>query len=389
LTISLDPDDQRVTLFRKLTEVSRALTYAVSLEDVLRLTVDRAAELLGTDKAVLMLTNPDGLLCVRAACGLDRGLTERFREPLDETLIGRLEGLLGVDAARFLGVPLVVSGSVTGILAVTVPHEAAASEKASEEEWLLSALADQAAVALEKTRLDEAAQFRDRLIGIVSHDLRNPIGIMLMSANALLARDELDERTIKIAARIKNSGERAIRLIRDLLDYTQAHLGPGIPIERRPADLHAIVSQVLEEMHAIHPQRRIEVSQTGDGGGEWDGDRLAQVVENLLSNALKYSPPDTPVTVEVTGDAASVRLVIHNQGTPIPAEQLPRIFEPMQRGVRDARDAGRSVGLGLYVVSHLVEAHGGRVTVTSSSTDGTVFTASLPRRLEKRSRERT
>jgi signal transduction histidine kinase len=303
-------------------------------------------------------------------------------------LIGRLEGLLGVDAARFLGVPLVVAGAVTGILAVTVQHEAEASaraaeeaaEKAAEQEWLLSALADQAAVALEKTRLDEASQFRDRLIGIVSHDLRNPIGAMLMSANVLLGRDELDERTTKVAARIKNSGERAIRLIRDLLDYTQAHLGPGIPIERRPADLHAIVGQVVEEMQAMHPQRRIDVRREGDGGGDWDGDRLAQVVENLLSNALKYSPPDTPVTVEVTGDAASVRLVIHNHGTPISAQQLPHIFEPMQRGVSDPSDAGRSVGLGLYVVSHLVDAHGGRVTVASSSAVGTVFTVSLPRR---------
>jgi sigma-B regulation protein RsbU (phosphoserine phosphatase) len=376
LTISLHPDEQRATLFRKLTEVSRALTYAVSLEDVLRLTVDRAAELLATDKAVLMLTNSDGLLSVQAAFGLDRALTERFREPLDETLIGRLEGLLGVDAGRFLSVPLVVAGAVTGILAVTVQQDT----DPSEQEWLLSALADQAAVALEKTRLDQAAQFRDRLIGIVSHDLRNPIGAMLMSANVLLRRDELDERTIKVAARIKSSGERAIRLIRDLLDYTQAHLGPGIPIERRPADLHVIVGQVVDEMQAAHPERRIEVRREGDGRGDWDVDRLAQVVENLLSNALKYSPPDTPVTVELTGDAASVQLVIHNHGESIPSERLPHIFEPMQRGVDDASDAGRSVGLGLYVVKHLVDAHQGRVTVASSTTAGTSFTVSLPRR---------
>jgi len=376
VTSSLHPDEQRATLFRKLTEVSRALTYAVSLEDVLRLTVDRAAELLATDKAVLMLTNREGLLSVRAAFGLDRALTERFREPLDETLLGRLEGLLGVDASRFLSVPLVVGGAVTGILAVTVQKDV----EASEQEWLLSALADQAAVALEKTRLDQAAQFRDRLIGIVSHDLRNPIGAMLMSANVLLRRDELDERTIKVAARIKSSGERAIRLIRDLLDYTQAHLGPGIPIERRPADLHVIVGQVVDEMQAAHPERRIEVRREGDGRGEWDIDRLAQVVENLLSNALKYSPPGTPVTIELTGTAASVQLVIHNHGESISAERLPHIFEPMQRGIQEDSYADRSVGLGLYVVRHLVDAHGGRVAVASSSTAGTSFTVSLPRR---------
>src|SRR6185312_9853688 len=110
--------DRRAIQLRKLTQVSRALTYAVSLDEVLQLVVHRAAELLETDKAVLMLTNADGFLSVRAAYGLDPAAHATFREPMDETLVKRLQSLLEVSSTRFLGVPLVVSGEVTGILAV-------------------------------------------------------------------------------------------------------------------------------------------------------------------------------------------------------------------------------------------------------------------------------
>ena len=179
----LEPDDKRLQQLRRLTELSRALTYAVSLDEVLDLTTERAAGLLETDRAVLMLTNDEGVLSVRASFGLERASTERFREPLDDSLVQRLQGLLRVEPERFVSVPLVVAGEVTGILAVALLEGMDPSE---EQEWLLSALADQAAVALEKTRLDETGEFRERLIGIVSHDLRNPLNSILLGATLLL-----------------------------------------------------------------------------------------------------------------------------------------------------------------------------------------------------------
>ncbi|ADO72073.1 GAF domain-containing sensor histidine kinase [Stigmatella aurantiaca] len=373
---SLQRDDKRLLQFRKLTEVSRALTYAVSLEEVLRLTVERAAELLETDKAVLMLTNEQGLLSVRAAFGLSKEATERFREPLDETLIHRLQGLLGANPECFLGVPLVVGGQVTGILAVSLLQPVSSNE---EQEWLLSALADQAAVALEKTRLDETAEFRERLIGIVSHDLRGPISAILLGSTALLRREELSERDSKTVVRIQSAAERANRMIRDLLDYTQARLGGGIRVESRPMDLHAVVRQVVEEMAMARPERRIEVYQEGDVHGNWDVDRLAQVVGNLISNALHYSPEGTPVRVATVGDAREATLTIHNLGPPIPAQQQSKIFEPMQRASADMNPENRSVGLGLYIVRHLVKAHGGTIEVKSLENEGTTFTVRLPR----------
>ncbi|SES87191.1 GAF domain-containing sensor histidine kinase [Stigmatella erecta] len=372
----LQPAEKRLQQFRKLTEVSRALTYAVSLDEVLRITVERAAELLETDRAVLMLTNEQGLLSVRASFGLAKAATERFREPLDETLIHRLQGLLEASPQCFLGVPLVVGGQVTGILAVSLAQPVTGND---EQEWLLSALADQAAVALEKTRLDETAEFRERLIGIVSHDLRGPISAILLGATTVLRREELKERDAKTIMRIQSAAERASRMIRDLLDYTQARLGGGIRVESRPMDLHAVVRQVAEEMAMAHPGRHIEVSQGGDLHGNWDVDRLAQVVGNLISNALHYSPEGTPVRVETLGTAQEATLTIHNLGPPIPAQQQSKIFEPMHRASADVNPQNRSVGLGLYIVKHLVKAHGGTIEVKSLENEGTTFTVRLPR----------
>src|SRR3954454_14482728 len=130
----LEPPGKRLQQLRELTELSRVLTSAVSLDEVLRLTTERAAGLLQTDRAVLMLTNEEGVLSVRASFGLERASTIRFREPLDDSLDERLQGLLRVDPERYVGVPLVVSGEVTGILAVALPDEVAASD---EHEWLL------------------------------------------------------------------------------------------------------------------------------------------------------------------------------------------------------------------------------------------------------------
>lgn len=371
--------DRRSQQLRKLTEVSRALTYAVSLEEVLDLTVRRAVELLEADKAILMLTNEEGLLSVRASHGLDPALCQRFSEPLQETLITRLQALLETRApADFLGVPLVVGGEVTGMLAVSRSNT---PDNVEEEEWLLSALADQASVALEKTRLDELAEFRERLIGIVSHDLRNPVAVILTVAHTLVHWHRMDDSSIeKSIIRIKHSAERASRMIRDLLDFTQARLGGGIPIGRKPSDLHAIVRQVVEEFQIAHSKRDIVLTHQGNAEGEWDADRLAQVVGNLLSNAIQYSPGETPVTIRTEGvDESAVVLCVSNTGAAIPSDLLPTLFQPMRRASADLSNANRSVGLGLYIVKHLVEAHGGSVTVSSRDGEGTHFRVKLPR----------
>ncbi|HEX5754258.1 MAG TPA: GAF domain-containing sensor histidine kinase [Archangium sp.] len=227
--------------------------------------------------------------------------------------------------------------------------------------------------------LRRRVEFEQQLIGIVSHDLRNPINAITLAAHALLRREELDARATKSASRILASAERAARMIRDLLDFTQARLGGGISLERRPTDLRHLVDQVLDELGVAWPERHLEVRQRGCTTGEWDADRMAQVASNLVTNALKYSPADTPVRVELRGESDGVELRVHNDGPPIPADLLPRLFEPLQRGTPQVDRASRSIGLGLYIVKHLVEAHGGTVAAQSGLGRGTTFTVRLPR----------
>ncbi|WP_375771578.1 PAS domain S-box protein [Archangium gephyra] len=227
--------------------------------------------------------------------------------------------------------------------------------------------------------LRRRTEFEQQLIGIVSHDLRNPISAILLGAQLILRREDLGERLTASVVRIQASAERAVRMVRDLLDFTQARLGGGIPIVPSALDLHALTLQVMDEVRMSYPERDFQVHQEGDARGDWDPDRLAQVLTNLTSNAAKYSPVGTPVSVVTRGQGGQVTLEVHNEGAPIPSELRQRLFEPMQRGSAGVDRAGRSIGLGLYIVDSIVRAHGGTIDVRSSADEGTTFTVRLPR----------
>ena len=241
----------------------------------------------------------------------------------------------------------------------------------------------------EHQRLErQRAEFEQQLIGIVSHDLRNPLGVIHLGVAALLRRgEELEERTLRSLHRIQSATERASRMVRDLLDFTQARLGGGIPLVPQPVDLHALCRQVVDEAQSLFPEREVLLEQHGDCTGRWDGDRLSQVLQNLLTNALKYSPADTPVSVVTRAEEDQAVVRIHNEGPPIPADRLARLFEPLQRGSTERGKADRSVGLGLYIVRHIVTAHGGGVRVQSTHEEGTTFTVRLPRALAPDSKQ--
>jgi phosphoserine phosphatase RsbU/P len=244
---------------------------------------------------------------------------------------------------------------------------------------MVGALQDVTASRAAEAEALQRAEFAQQLIGIVSHDLRNPLGAISLSATGLVHHANLDERNAFYARLILTSAERATRLVRDLLDFTRARVGGGIPLQRRNVDLHALVRQVLQEVGLNHPGRELREHCQDAGRGLWDADRLAQVLGNLVSNALQYSPKDGSVSVSVVGEVDAVSIQIHNPGEPIPTGLLGRLFQPLQRGEDSSDNSRRSIGLGLYIVDQIVRAHGGTVGVRSSAQEGTTFQLRLPR----------
>jgi signal transduction histidine kinase len=282
----------------------------------------------------------------------------------------------------------VIAVLVTGLLASlwVVAMRQSHAQRLSAMKWEAAARALQAEVsrreqAEELMRLGaQRVSFGTQLIGIVSHDLRNPLNTISLTAAVIARRDALEPKDAQLLQRIQNASERATRLIRDLLDFTQARLGGRIPVHAQPMNFHELLQSVLAELEAAHPDRIQRLLEADDAHGEWDRDRLAQVIENLVVNALKYGVADAVVRVRTWSDESSLLLEVHNHGAPIAAEKMADIFEPLQRGAGVSQpNPDRSIGMGLFIVKHIVEAHGGSMSVDSTFARGTTFTVRLPR----------
>jgi len=226
-----------------------------------------------------------------------------------------------------------------------------------------------------------AEEFREQFIGMLGHDLRNPLNALSMSAQQLRRKGGLDERQRMLTERILSSADRMDRMIRQLLDFARSGLGGGIPVVRAPGDVFEVVRRTVDALRATHPGRVVLLEARGDGRGTWDSDRLEQAVGNVVGNALKYSPAESTVWVGAEGSEREVVLRIHNHGTPISAEDLPHVFRAWRRGRRAAGEASTpsGLGLGLYITRQIVRAHDGDAQVASSATDGTTFLIRLPR----------
>ena len=286
------------------------------------------------------------------------------------------------------GVPIVIGDQILG---AAVMGSRTSYELSQEDQFLFRTLVHRVAGLIAQARLaaeladharelEAALQFRNRILGILGHDLRNPLTVILTSAGLLQRMDALDEKQQRAVTRITANANRIERMVHDLLDYTRIDQGNGIRIEPRDCDMLALCQQVLDGLQVIHPDRDIQLSAQGDTHGRWDPDRAIQVISNLVTNALDYSPPGTPVKVQIRGEGDAVLLEVHNAGAPIPEEILPQLFEAFQRGSAErgpARSGG--LGLGLWIVQHIVGAHGGAVEVRSTPSEGTTFRLRWPR----------
>jgi sigma-B regulation protein RsbU (phosphoserine phosphatase) len=247
-------------------------------------------------------------------------------------------------------------------------HEKSATESLAKAQQQLD---QQRALA------EDRATVAELMIGIVSHDLRNPLGVIRMGAH-LLSRGELSSTQIRALERIASATARAERMIADLLDLTQVRLGKGLKVKLAPLELHAVVGDVVEDLRLRFAGREIVHVRQGDGTCDGSVDRLAQVVGNLVANAISYGSPGRPVTVVSSTSAQGCEISVHNHGEPIDPELLPAVFEPMRRG-DELTDGTQGVGLGLFIVQAVAHAHGGAAFATSTAEEGTRLAIRWPR----------
>jgi signal transduction histidine kinase len=225
---------------------------------------------------------------------------------------------------------------------------------------------------------EQVDRSRNLLLGMLGHDMRNPLNAIVMTA-ASLRRMNVGENVSEAAECLIRSGASIQSLLDDLVDFNRTSLGLGIRIEVGDADLAVLLADELQQLRAAHPDRRLELHVEGDVRGQWDGGRLRQVLRNLVSNASAYGAPDKPVEVTLRGDEAGVRLDVTNRGPAIEASVQEQLFDPLTRGDEDSRESNKDgLGLGLYIVREITRAHGGEVALRSDA-EGTVFSVRLPR----------
>lgn len=222
----------------------------------------------------------------------------------------------------------------------------------------------------------QVEQARNLFLGMLGHDLRNPLHTILMTASYLAALNA-DAKVTEAAARLINSGRHMHALLDDLLDYNRTKLGLGINITPSDVDLRQLFASALDQLRAASPGRRIDLEVRGNTCGSWDSLRLQQLLGNLVRNAIKYGAPDAPVYVGLNGVAEDVVIEVRNSGPVIEPSDLDQIFNALKRG-SDKRDADGSLGLGLYIAREIAKGHGGSIEARSDETE-TVFAVRLPR----------
>jgi signal transduction histidine kinase len=253
-------------------------------------------------------------------------------------------------------------------------------ETAVEEVVRFNEAVDQAlteSIGWYTSRRDES---RELLSGMIAHDLRTPLGVIMMSAQYLVRSESLSGPATKAAGRIVNSASTMAKMVSDLLDFAQVRMGGHLSIMPAPMSLRELLNDAISELRAYHPESSIELDVRDELEGVWDRDRLRQVVANLVGNAIAHGAADSAVTVRAAISGECVLLEVHNLGGPIAQQHLSDIFDPLKRFPQEGAPARghKGIGLGLFIVKEIAQAHGGSVAVASSRAAGTTFTVKLP-----------
>jgi signal transduction histidine kinase len=398
---------------KRLAHLSRGFTYAGSLTEILRHAAEQAADLLEAEKAILMLAEDDGLLRVRASFGVSEDIVSRFRAAFDESLASRLKGLFG-GAEGFLGVPLVAQGRVIGLLAVM---RKADREMDPDDEWLLSALADQMAAPLENAQLsakiqsaallmenarlyeseraaraqaetaraeaEAANKAKSEFIANMSHELRTPLNAIAGYVELLQlgVRGDVTPAQREDLRRISQNQRLLLGLINDVLNFAKLEAGrvafelSNVPLNECLGMMESLVLPQLRARSLRYQFTPAERELTVYG----DREKVQQIVLNLLSNAIKYTTDGGTIEVSVT-DAGDVVLIgVRDNGRGIPHDKLERIFEPFVRIDTGYARPTEGTGLGLAIGRDLARAMHGDITVASTLGEGSLFTLTLPK----------
>ncbi len=487
---------------REVVDINRAIVSSLDYDEVLQLLMDKVATFANADRCVLLLADADGLVRVKASRGVDEERARTFGEPLDERINRALRSLLDYEGDdTFVGVPVFDHGVIRGVLAV---HRREPPAPFSDDEYLLSALADQAAIALEhaaryqaaqrygerKTRLlaaiqsatqsalayldetlrfreanaaysrlagiarpallgrvyieiigntrclalierardsgqagelkemriddrfwdwfvcpvpeeggvvisatevtdrvqarqaaEEAARRKDEFLGMLSHELRNPL---MPICNSLYVLERVPPESVEASQARKIIGRQTdhlVRLIDDLLDVTRITRGK-IHLLRERLDLNALVENAVVDHRSIFTGRDLLLEhEVGDAPLPLEGDstRLTQVIGNLLQNAAKFTPAGGRVWVSTRRQDERAILRVCDTGIGIPEEALERLFDPFAQAEATLDRSRGGLGLGLALVKGLVELHGGTVRASSAGSGcGAEFIVSLP-----------
>ena len=276
-----------------------------------------------------------------------------------------------------LGIRLPPHHELLGILYIGITGERSFSPSEARR---LEALGEKLTLHLENARLyadlreqiaelDRERGLREHFLSVLAHDLRGPLSTAKMGAQLLARNPEVLDRQREIASRIERALDGMDRMIRDLLDVNRFRAGQRLSLHLRDCDLGRIAEQVVGELRLSQNEDRIVLHVDGELRGVWSADELRRALWNLVSNALKHGAPDQPVVVRAERTREGARLSVHNSGNPIPVEHRARIFEECQR---------LGGGLGLTLVRACAEAHGGKVTLSSSAQEGTTFAIELP-----------
>jgi signal transduction histidine kinase len=378
---------------RDLSEMSRALSNTTSLDEVARITVERAARLVDASAALMLLADDPGTMRIRASVGIDPARMATLERVAGEAVTERFPTLFDVADDAVLAVPLIAGGAVIGIIAGALKHPASEAD-----EWALSALADQAAAALESARLggevrlemearlhasQASTSAKDRALATLAHDIRTPLGAIEGYCSNL--DDDLygpltPEQRAAIG-RVRMCGHHLLSLLDTVMEMARLVAGVAA-FASEPVRLADVARDAVDMLRpsAAQKSQRLEIGDLVDDVVLADAARVRQVLVNLIGNAVKFTPAGGEVIVRSTsmtvGGTRRVGLTVADSGPGIPRAEQAAIFEAYYR--TDAAAQSPGVGLGLAISRALVERMGGELTVESTGGKGTTFTIAWP-----------